>query len=125
MTCIPRDKMPQVPDTDRLFIYLSQCGVPYFSGDLPVSMVQQRQCPDPFDPHLWHDTLTPILVSHDLVIVDGHHRFAWALSQGWKSVPTLLILAPFERCRALLLEMPGTYRLNAGEDDWTGAPGAP
>lgn len=116
--CIPRDKMPQV-DMEQLaslVLRLVKFDVSVDETVIPLSWLQAKQCPDEFRPARWLEGALkkPLLVSQDLFILDGHHRYARLKQEGIEQCRCFVIGKPFHEAVPLLESLPEVYELGDG-----------
>lgn len=112
-SCIPRIQMPQVDleHIETLYAFLQRNNVPHYRAPVPLGFIQKRQCADEFVPSLFTlQTIPPLILSKELLIVDGNHRYEVLKRQGLLTADAIVMGSPFDVCRTLLLGMPGVYR---------------
>lgn len=118
---VPRKEMPQVDEEDLPELMK-------FLQGLPVPVDLKKFDPDQLKPHQKVDIdkvkamtakaailAKPCLVSQDLYILDGNHRW-WAHRELHTVVPAFVIGAPFEQAIGILFRFPKTYSYETWPD---------
>lgn len=115
---VPRPVMPQVHERDydalRAFAAARGCTVSTGTANPDDFKFRQRVEFAAGTTVSQHSFNKPVLVSLDMVILDGNHRVERHKQCG-EQVSYLMLGKPFEEAIALLMAFPGTYTiLNAG-----------
>jgi hypothetical protein len=111
---IDRSQMPQVDNkqyTD-LFMFLGERGIQFSGRLLPAELLHMHQEVDPDKARAIPAEILkiPVLISIDLLVIDGNHRvYRHYLDK--THVPCLKIEASFGRAVKNILEFPGTFEL--------------
>lgn len=113
---VPRDMMPQVDEAayPEMVSFIEQRGVDVLWTDLDPADVRPHQHVIANNARHIEENPSllskPILVSEELLILDGHHRWeAHLLARS--PMPALVVLAPWGRAVDLLLGFPDSYTL--------------
>lgn len=113
--CIRRNDMPQVDAADlpSLMAYLHTKGYTPTERTLPVNWLRPMQCLDPLrenhDPDL---RKRPILISLDLAIIDGNHRWGlWMLEDATADCNCIQLPCSFEEARKVVMAFPKAYTI--------------
>lgn len=111
---IDRSKMPQVDDKlyNDLFMFLGERGMNFTGRLLPAELLHMHQEVDPDKARAIppDKLIKPVLISLDLIIIDGNHR-AYRHWLDKTHVPCIKIEASFPRCLREILEFPGTFEI--------------
>lgn len=116
--CIKRDEMPQIDwaDYPELFAFLNDNGVTVSYKHIPAKSLQPVQCRDEIrptrNPAQYHK---PLLISLDLDILNGNHRWAGFCLDGADTlVPCFQLNAGYDESNNLLQAFPKSYRYGDG-----------
>ena len=120
--CIPRDDMPQIDmaDLPGLLAYLNTKKIILISDvNYPPTWLVPKQCLNQTRPATNPKLATkPLLISRDLYIIDGHHRWMMHMEQykadaSWR-VRCFQLDREFDECCAAIASYPGAYKLGDG-----------
>lgn len=116
--CIQREHMPQVDyaDIPALCQYLQDVHA-INSKELKVCpiMLSSKQCPDTFGPVRGREKLVkPLLISSDLFILDGNHRWATFVEDGAPECNCIMLDVDFDTAVEAILHFGKAYRYGDG-----------
>jgi hypothetical protein len=112
--------MPQVDmaDLPGLLRHLWQHHrIGHVERQIAPSSLLVRQCPNPIRVCTRTELLLkPLLVSSDLYIVDGNHRWARLMLDGWPHATCIVLSAEFDRAVRAVRTFPQAYSYGDGQD---------
>lgn len=111
--CIARGIMPQVDEKDipELVAFLRSSGVKVLKTCLNPRIVRGKQKVDRTKVRAIPAVVLskPVLISSDLFVVDGNHRWMAAIWRGLASLDAYFIQLPFKETLEAIFKFPKTY----------------